>query len=152
MLLNHHEIGSYVYVISAKGGPCKIGIAVDPRERLLDIQVSHYLPLHVSFSILAGANAMKVEQYAHWLLRAQRIRGEWFQASIEESVDAVHRAVRDVAEGLTPPITRWTIRNVRSDVRDLVTEAARECGLDVGEWVNRACLGQIERDQVFAEG
>lgn len=61
-----------------EGALWKFGVAVDPEKRLGGLQVGNPHPL----TLYAHAPAtMKLEQAVHYLLRRDRVSGEWFRGS-----------------------------------------------------------------------
>lgn len=66
--------GSRVYFIS-DGESIKIGVSVNPQERLLALQTGHARQLSILCTIPGGADE---EFHMHAKFRHHRIRGEWF--------------------------------------------------------------------------
>lgn len=90
----------FVYVIGAPDGPQKIGIAGDPKKRLMAIQTGSHAPVAIALSVEASdGGAEHVENYAHWLLRDARLSGEWFRVTPEQATKAVTEAVEAVSKG-----------------------------------------------------
>lgn len=95
---------AYVYVIGDPGGPQKIGVAANPEQRRYMLQGASPVSLVISAAIPATrSEAFRVEAYAHWLLRDQRLRGEWFDITPNEARNAIGEAFVAVSEGLSPP-------------------------------------------------
>jgi T5orf172 domain len=91
---------NFIYVIGASDGPQKIGVAVDVKKRLQGIQTGSHLPVTLASAEAVEADvAIHVENYAHWILREQRLSGEWFRVTPEQAKQAVHEAVEAVAKG-----------------------------------------------------
>jgi len=67
---------SYVYFISAAGGPIKIGYTNDIQERLTRLQVSNHKEIRL---LLKMPGTRETEAAIHRLFDAHRIRGEWFK-------------------------------------------------------------------------
>lgn len=67
-----------VYFIRAATGHIKIGIAFQPRLRMLELQVGHPLPLML-LAVMPGGK--EHEAYLHRFFGRERVRGEWFEAS-----------------------------------------------------------------------
>jgi hypothetical protein len=85
-----------VYVLGVEGGPCKVGRSVEPEERARQLQIkygSRFILLGVSR--MAQVKAISAERYAHWLLRDRHLSGEWFDATREEALAAVNKALTD---------------------------------------------------------
>lgn len=69
-----------VYFIASERGPIKIGIAVNPQDRLRGLQTGH----HEKLSLLATCpGGMEREKEYHARFKAYRINGEWFERSPE---------------------------------------------------------------------
>jgi predicted GIY-YIG superfamily endonuclease len=99
-----------VYVIGPGDGPLKIGLARDLQRRLYTLQTGNQQELHIfwSYKLLRKAEARAIERAAHQSLKDKRIRGEWFDCSIDEAIDAIwqhidcqtyvarHMAVKDL--------------------------------------------------------
>jgi hypothetical protein len=98
------ETQQHVYVIGAKGGAVKIGIARDVEDRRRTLQTGSPHQLITAFSV-PHARALQVEQLAHQLLADRRLSGEWFNADPERAVAAVWEAIArvDAGDGLVDP-------------------------------------------------
>ena len=95
---------SYVYVIGDPNGPQKIGMARDPKNRLASLRTANMAVLVLVVAVpvsreLVGA----AEHYAHWLLRDNHARGEWFSVSPQVAERAVNDAIVAVLEGKRAP-------------------------------------------------
>lgn len=66
-----------VYFIGA-GDHIKIGLAFQPRTRLMELQVGNPLTLRLLAHIRGGVAA---ERYLHKFFAKDRVRGEWFRTS-----------------------------------------------------------------------
>lgn len=91
------RVSSHVYVVGSDDGPMKIGIAIDPRNRLAELQVGHPFKLKVLRTWKHEA-AAHIELAAHKILRGNRLQGEWFSVSPEEAIAAVERAIKRKAK------------------------------------------------------
>lgn len=65
-----------VYFIAASTGPVKIGIAVNPEKRRLNLQTSYPYALSILALTPGGAAA---ERAYHARFAAHRLNGEWFE-------------------------------------------------------------------------
>lgn len=65
-----------VYFIGAESGPIKIGIAVQPGERLKTLQTSHHERLNL-LAVCEGGQTLEREY--HKRFAAHRLHGEWFE-------------------------------------------------------------------------
>ena len=99
---------AFVYVIGDPQGPQKIGMSFNPSKRLIGIQTNNSGTL-----VIASATSVpwplvrEVERFAHWLLREQHARGEWFSVSPEAALDAVKQATQAVTLGDRAPEIRF---------------------------------------------
>lgn len=73
---------THVYIIAA-GDFIKIGISVDPRQRLkgMSTGMAEKAHLFASKAFPTGEMARKIERRMHWAFRDCRERGEWFRLS-----------------------------------------------------------------------
>jgi hypothetical protein len=81
-----------VYIISPDNHwPCKIGISVNPRVRVCQIQTSCWRPLKVDLSVYCASTveAKKLESAIHSELCAdgKQLSGEWFDIRATEARD-----------------------------------------------------------------
>jgi hypothetical protein len=65
-----------VYFIQSASGPIKIGVAIDPRDRMRLIQSVHHEPLTL-LGTAAGGRIREATLHAEF--SRYRIRGEWFE-------------------------------------------------------------------------
>lgn len=72
---------SKVYFIqSVRGGPIKIGMALDPEERLKELQVAYPYRLRLTHTIEGGRAR---ELALHKRFAEHRLAGEWFEPTPE---------------------------------------------------------------------
>jgi len=79
--------GDKVYVIAAhENGPAKIGVSIDMRDRLMNLQNGSHQKLKV-YSVWQGrtANAYRAEKAAHAEFHNRRLAGEWFDISVADA-------------------------------------------------------------------
>lgn len=94
------EPNALVYVVGAETGPLKIGATGNLKQRLKELQMASAFTLTVHFSKAMGRfEAFTVEKAAHVALRAKRLRGEWFEVTLQEAKEAIEAAHRDLAAG-----------------------------------------------------
>jgi hypothetical protein len=92
--------GQVVYVIGPDVGPQKIGISINPTKRLGDIKKGVTGDISVVAVVDPGdRSAAEIEMRAHWLLRGQRLSGEWFDVTRDEAVSAVNQALEEATRG-----------------------------------------------------
>src|SRR6185295_12478697 len=93
---------AYLYVMGDSDGPQKIGVTCNLQSRRQVVQVSSLNRLQEPFALqMPRKTAFAAERYAHWLLRARRVRGEWYRVTPKEAIAAVRRAHRAALAGWT---------------------------------------------------
>lgn len=129
------KIPTWVYIIQAKSGAIKIGIAVDTRQRLATHQVSNHeqLTLIYSFECQSIEQATKIEQALHTRYHAQNIHGEWFAVEPQniihdiEFFSALCEAITSIKveyipivskPSKAPPTKRVNLREIAQQVHD----------------------------------
>lgn len=73
--LTDKTVGQVYFIQARSGGPIKIGKAVDPKQRLGQLQTSHPEPL-VIIGVMEGG--LEMEKQLHIRFSAYRVHGEWF--------------------------------------------------------------------------
>lgn len=78
---------TYLYAIGTTGRRQKVGYSGDPESRLKKLQTGNpeQLLVHYTFPV-DPAYAFKLEQYFHRLYNHRRVKGEWFDMSVDEVV------------------------------------------------------------------
>ncbi len=128
-----------VYIIGSHHGPKKIGVASDLMRRLAFIQTSSPVRLKILAEVLMATDvAVKVEAYAHWLLRDAHITGEWFNVLTDDAVKAVKSAVDAVARG-------ETARKLPRHVERCMTPARLVECMAALDWSNRGLARRLDR-------
>lgn len=86
---------SYVYVIAADAaGAVKIGFSKHPEKRLKQLQTGHSGELRLYYHHpLPVENVKLIERAIHDLNRHKRVKGEWFDMSVEDAILEVKHAV-----------------------------------------------------------
>jgi hypothetical protein len=69
--------------------PVKIGISINPDDRLSTLQTSHWLELKIHFRSKPVTNVSYLEEWLHFRYDHLRIRGEWFTLTLDEYVSIV---------------------------------------------------------------
>ncbi len=86
-----------VYVISAGPRCHKIGITHDLIQRVRTLQTAHSARLTiVDFAVVDDMGS--VEHAVHSMLAPYRLKGEWFEITAEQALEAVREAARPAAE------------------------------------------------------
>lgn len=78
--LTNPDEGQVYFIQAEGGGPIKIGKAVDPWQRLSQLQTGYHEPLKILAVMPGGLHA---EKELHQKFAAYRVKGEWFLASDE---------------------------------------------------------------------
>jgi hypothetical protein len=99
-----------LYVIGSDTGPQKIGVSANVARRLAVLQTHSPHALTAHHQAQPASDARLVERVAHALLAAKRLRGEWFDVSVEDAIAAIDQAIALVDSGghrslLRQPIT-----------------------------------------------
>src|SRR5216683_1603393 len=83
----------FVYFVQAATGEIKIGLAIDVKKRLRELQIGCPIDLQL---ILAIPGTFRTEQHVHRLLAASRVRSnsEWFFPT-----DEVHQFLMERGAG-----------------------------------------------------
>lgn len=95
-MINHTSIPTpcSVYVIQAKSGACKIGIANDPAARLREIQMYNHEPLKTIYVLQVASReiAFGIEALLHQRYAAHAVHGEWFYVVTRKLVEDIQFA------------------------------------------------------------
>lgn len=89
------EILAWIYVIAwSPAGPCKVGVAGNPLQRVRGLQVAcpFVLKTHRAF-LFSTENAYLIEKALLADLKAHALQGEWVMLSVEETVIALAGAI-----------------------------------------------------------
>lgn len=83
-----------IYVIRASFGPIKVGRAKSPESRLRQLTDCQAYTAEIAYTHTVPARLESwIERRAHEILHSYRIRGEWFDVSIEDAERAIQQAV-----------------------------------------------------------
>lgn len=89
----------YTYAIAAVSGgeiqAIKLGIALDPEQRLRNLQTGSPVELRLLGTIPAGP---AVEALLHTVFKAQLLRGEWYSPDIYDDVTTLLRILGSTKE------------------------------------------------------
>lgn len=82
-----------IYIIGPEGGPYKIGYAADPKARLVNLQVGQAVDIKLHYQEQTESDKAKViEKLIHRQLAHKRVRGEWFNVTLDEAIGEVRYA------------------------------------------------------------
>jgi hypothetical protein len=88
--------GKFLYVMQhGDGGPVKVGMAGSVLGRHKNIQCGNPVEVSICAVFMAGPIG-RIEAAAHRMLAEYNIRGEWFDVSVLEAVEAVQKAAKKV--------------------------------------------------------
>jgi Meiotically up-regulated gene 113 len=79
---------SFLYVIAArKEGPVKLGLSQDPQRRVRQLQTgsAEQLVIH-HVEEVSDARVKLAESALHRMLGHRRMKGEWFNMTVEEAI------------------------------------------------------------------
>lgn len=81
---------SYLYVIGPKEGPYKLGFSVNPKKRTKQLQTGMNLDIEVFYMKEVEKTIVKfLEKLLHKEIKRYRIRGEWYNLTLEEAIAEV---------------------------------------------------------------
>jgi hypothetical protein len=84
---------SFLYIIASNpAGPVKLGLSINPEKRVRQLQTgcSETLILYHAEEVEPGRVKI-AEKALHRLLSYKRVRGEWFDLSVEDAIfEVVH--------------------------------------------------------------
>lgn len=110
-----------VYVIRSESGPIKIGISKQPKLRLADIVRGQPFSAELIYSMNDDeVRATTIERIAHQLLSEACRRGEWFDITPEEAIEALYVALELAKAGVLPNGSNGDPRIITPMSRELV--------------------------------
>ena len=80
--LSRDAVG-FVYLIEGNGREVKIGRALNPHKRLVELQMGNPNRLTI-WKAIPAEDRMALEVYLHFRFASYRIHGEWFKLPVEE--------------------------------------------------------------------
>jgi hypothetical protein len=81
---------SFVYVVKADNGLCKIGMTTNPAARLAQLRSGSASPLEFAWIGAPKGDTIAIERDAHDMLAKYRKNGEWFAIEPDAAVGAIH--------------------------------------------------------------
>jgi hypothetical protein len=140
---------AHVYVMEAEDGTVKVGHSNNPERRLR--QISGATGLRLAHKTPSLTEAERVERMAHRLLtlNGQKIRAEWFSASVMEAMEAIERAMAIVDGNVEPPPKPPPVRKVPARV--IVKVEFDERKLSVIDQVIKERYGQATVRDILRE-
>ena len=85
---NRDGRSGFIYLITCRDF-VKVGIAVNPYERLMQLQVGCPYELHL-LAAFKTDQAIKDERKFHAMWKQYEVRGEWFQVPVGELAGVAH--------------------------------------------------------------
>ena len=139
-----------IYVLQDGFGRVKLGISANPKRRS-----TQYGPTVMLAHSRVMDQARKIEKLAHRVLalHGKHVRGEWFEASVSDAIEAIDIAVRQAENGELPLGGKLNggTSDVRAELRERVERDRAEAMVLVrfhapedGEITD--CLAAIKRD------
>lgn len=138
-----------VYIMESDSGLVKIGISKNPLKRANTLENSSGNNIKLRHTLDLD-NAKAVEKAAHYILRAKRKNGEWFNVSTREAVRAISDAVKLLSAGQDEKahegdkICTMTIR-VSPEQKDKLRRWAVAEGVTISEILRRLIERAPER-------
>lgn len=78
---------TYIYVIESDNGSVKIGFSKNPEKRVKSLQTGHDTKLKVVYKHEVPCDrARMVESYIHRENNYRRMKGEWFNMSVDDAI------------------------------------------------------------------
>lgn len=79
---------SFLYVIAGyREGPVKLGFSADPERRVKQLQTGHAEPLYLFHQEPIMADRARLyEGLLHRDIRHHRMRGEWYNLTVEQAI------------------------------------------------------------------
>ena len=85
----HYEQG-HLYIIKSEEGPVKIGISIDPHNRIVKLSATSGRGIVRKFVSPIVPHSANIERALHDTFSASRTYGEWFDVDFDEAVRAAH--------------------------------------------------------------
>ncbi len=84
----------FLYVISSKENPVKIGYSIKPEQRIKNLQTGSVEKLKIQYQKAVNETVgKKIERIIHANNSHKRISGEWFNMTIEEAKNEIEFAI-----------------------------------------------------------
>lgn len=81
---------SYIYIIGTNQPPYKIGITINPEQRLRSLQTGFPYPLKILYLEKCLINEYKqLEKEIHNTLSYKRTKGEWFNLDLDQAIHEI---------------------------------------------------------------
>lgn len=111
---------AYIYVMGYdRGGPLKVGRAVDPAARRRELQTGSHRELKIFLAVMCGVPTMvEIERLSHLGLAKQRISGEWFDVPVETAIAAIWAAFEAFQFGAQPILAQIAYQVGLTDLID----------------------------------
>lgn len=84
----------YIYLIGGDTGYLKIGLSVNPAQRVQQLQYSSPVELRVLATVYVG-NMWEAEKLLHEKYAGKRMWGEWFDVGYTEAIEAMLLCVKN---------------------------------------------------------
>ena len=151
----------FLYVIGPEfdGAPVKIGVAANLEKRRRELQTGNPFTLKVLFFLEISPEIIrKAEGACHILLRAERMKGEWFSTARELAIRTVSDVVANrlwehpnrraaASSKALRPLARSdrAAVNMTKSLREQAEEMAALEGLTLSKWVERLIREAVDR-------
>ena len=135
-------MATHVYAMKSADGPIKIGVSRNPDQRREELQREFAASITVVGSAIVYNRrlAFRAEKIAHRILAAVRIKGEWFDVTKEEAIDAINRAI----EVVQSEYRQWPLRlnSVRPEIE---TQPEPKATKLIGVWMTDTMVARLDK-------
>jgi len=155
-----------IYIMRASDGTIKLGHSVCPERRAKELGV----PVDIVHQTDVIELAEKVERLAHRILalHGKHLRGEWFEASLEDAIKAIEIATKQ-AEGEQLPLGISLLNNnktfevprpksckgkvrisvwVHPETRNFLKVEAIKADMSINDFLLKLTMDYIKRDNL----
>jgi transcriptional regulator with XRE-family HTH domain len=143
--------GEFIYAIGAEGSPhVKIGKTAGPvAKRVAELQIGQSVPLKVLASVPVEQDISRIEKAIHRFLEANRQRGEWFTAQVDQGrLEAlIVRAMETLGQQLQAP-SATDVRTMRETVGNRIVLLRRRKRLSQPELAQQAGMSVTTLNRV----
>jgi hypothetical protein len=120
-----------------------VGYSINPRKRLHEIRSnSGRAGLTIGHQVtITDLPIRAVERAAHLLLRDKKLRGEWFDVSLDEAIAAIHDAIKLVeTSGDSGDQAAVVSVRLEPEIKDALRKAAAEHSLTMSAMIRFAAI------------
>lgn len=140
----------FVYVFSVDDQwICKVGYSGAPKARLTNINTASFIEIstYIALGLESRNRAIEVESAVHDLLKAHRVKGEWFRCQASDCALLVQLVAQDRSEDAFIVLQKISLLN---DIYDAI--AAKDCSLEDRLWEKHRYWSEEARRHGLAAG